>query len=281
MKKRFHASLCGILALTVLSSASELAAPPDLTRIERAIAKQPAYQGKPRYGLAVFGPAAGLRVWLVLDNGVLFVDRNGNGDLTEAGERFPAQEQRDWGGNGGVFDIYRVKIPVAGQAEPYDVYLEINRAGVTCPQITRTARQGAGLHRRGELVLAERPQDAPILHFDGPLTLGLLDFRRGTDKDYVDVMVGTPGVGAGSTVMVGPENTKAVPVVEIDYPAGKNQPPLRVRVPIKAGCCGDLWYEGSVPFPAGAAAGKAKIHVRFPDWPGGKLADAVFEVEVR
>jgi hypothetical protein len=33
------------------------------------------------------GPEAKTRVWLVLDNGVLYADRNGNGDLAEPGEQ--------------------------------------------------------------------------------------------------------------------------------------------------------------------------------------------------
>src|SRR5262249_8147594 len=60
----------------------------DLTKIERTIAKEPAYKSKPKYCLLVFGPEAKTRVWLVLDGDTLYVDRNGNGDLTETGERF-------------------------------------------------------------------------------------------------------------------------------------------------------------------------------------------------
>ena len=36
----------------------------DLTKIERTIAKEPKYQGKPKYCLLVFGPEAKFRVWL-------------------------------------------------------------------------------------------------------------------------------------------------------------------------------------------------------------------------
>ena len=60
----------------------------DLTKVDRTIAKEPTYKTKPKYGLVVFGPEAKTRVWLVLDGDVLYVDRNGNGDLTEAAERF-------------------------------------------------------------------------------------------------------------------------------------------------------------------------------------------------
>src|SRR5262245_53818136 len=73
------------LALLAVSSAP--AAATDLTKIDRTIAKEPAYQTKPKYCLLVFGPEARTRVWLVQDGNTLYIDRNGNGDLTESGEK--------------------------------------------------------------------------------------------------------------------------------------------------------------------------------------------------
>ncbi len=60
----------------------------DLTKVERKISKEPKYQNHPHYALLVFGPNADLRAWMVMDgDDVLYIDRNGNGDLTEEGER--------------------------------------------------------------------------------------------------------------------------------------------------------------------------------------------------
>jgi hypothetical protein len=65
----------------------------DLNKIDRSIRKEPAYQTKTQhYCLLVFGPEAKTRVWLVLDGDVLYVDRNGNSDLTEEGERIRVSE---------------------------------------------------------------------------------------------------------------------------------------------------------------------------------------------
>src|SRR5215470_17357354 len=75
-----------ISALLVVGSTAVTACGADLTKIDRTIAKEPAYKGKPKYCLLVFGPDAKTRVWLVLDGDVLYVDRNGNGDLTDKGE---------------------------------------------------------------------------------------------------------------------------------------------------------------------------------------------------
>jgi hypothetical protein len=80
--------LCSIVAVpaAILLSAG-VAWATDLTEVDRAIKREPAYQSKPKYCLLVFGPQARHRVWLVVDGDMLYVDKNGNGDLTEEGER--------------------------------------------------------------------------------------------------------------------------------------------------------------------------------------------------
>src|SRR5262245_16708877 len=75
-----------IPAITWLALSPVLAEATDLTKIDRTIAKEPTYKTKPKYGLLVFGPEAKAHVWLVLDGDVLYVDKNGNGDLTEKDE---------------------------------------------------------------------------------------------------------------------------------------------------------------------------------------------------
>jgi hypothetical protein len=80
----------------------QAADPVDLSKVERKIAKEPEYTSKaPLYGLVVFGPRADTQVWMVLDQAkadadvydVLYADLNGNGDLTEAGERFTTENK--------------------------------------------------------------------------------------------------------------------------------------------------------------------------------------------
>ena len=79
--------------LLVLSSAA--AAAVDLTSVDRRVAREPAYRSRPKYCLLVFGPEAKTRIWLVQDGDRLYVDRNGNGDLTEADEKVNAEKSED------------------------------------------------------------------------------------------------------------------------------------------------------------------------------------------
>ena len=57
----------------------------------KRIAKEPRYRSAfQQYALLVLGPDEGLRVWLVADGDNLYVDVNGDGDLTQPGEWFKA-----------------------------------------------------------------------------------------------------------------------------------------------------------------------------------------------
>ena len=82
--------------LLILLANSVLAAPlwaVDYDKIDRSIAKEPVYRtGKPEYALLLFGPKARRRMWLVVDGDAIYLDRNDDGDLTQADERFEKSE---------------------------------------------------------------------------------------------------------------------------------------------------------------------------------------------
>ncbi|MCH7729017.1 MAG: hypothetical protein IH991_21425, partial [Planctomycetes bacterium] len=88
------------MLVAVVASHATAAEQVNLQQIGRMIKKQPFYTAeKPLYGLAVFGPKAETRVWLVLDKSkrdakhydILYADMNGNSDLTEKSERFTSK----------------------------------------------------------------------------------------------------------------------------------------------------------------------------------------------
>src|SRR5262245_12565488 len=92
---------------------------PDLTKIDRTIRKEPTYNTKrPLYGLAVFGPKAEARVWIVLDKSkpdvdeydVVHVDLDADGDLTGPGERLTPDED----GRFRVAHVAHFKDPATG-----------------------------------------------------------------------------------------------------------------------------------------------------------------------
>src|SRR5207302_1912131 len=81
------------LAVTLIDSGFATAGhqAPDLSKIERRIGKEPAYQGNPGYLLLAFGPGAEHKVSLVRDADTLYVDRHATGDLTRPECRVPGE----------------------------------------------------------------------------------------------------------------------------------------------------------------------------------------------
>jgi hypothetical protein len=226
----------------------------DWTKIDRSIAKEPAYQSKvPRYGLLVFGPKADKRIWLVLDKDVVYVDADGNGDLTQPGKRV------------------RVKTPDQDPASFEDIKI-LSQDGKT-NETLRFALYGWFNYRQGKdegvepcvtvswggrwygawgdgdrpLVFATRPQDAPILHIGGPLQMGFESrfqhafARKGPDTFELAVGVGTPGLGKGAFTHLTywddgiPKEVR--PTAELEFPSPKpGGPPVKVTQVLKERC---------------------------------------------
>jgi len=92
---RLLLTLTPVLMLLAVASPSP-AAEVDFGKIDRRLARQPAYVAQPLYALFLMDAGGRSRHWAVLDKSradlpyydVLYFDTNGNGDLTEAGKRF-------------------------------------------------------------------------------------------------------------------------------------------------------------------------------------------------
>jgi len=218
----------------------------DLAKVPRTIGKEPAYQTKsPRYLLLAFGPDAAERVWLVQDGDTLYVDRNGNGDLTDPGEKIETKKRPDTDPDidGRSFDVGDIivggrthkglvvnLIPLTRMADdirdlPHARQLLRADAKAQVVSITLEVRhlvlKGPGVDGRlpvmvgpldlgGMLVFAGSPKDAPVIHPDGPLEItfygGLPTLQIGRETDMV-LAVGSPGLGKGTLAMLPYEQT--------------------------------------------------------------------------
>lgn len=145
----------------------------DLSRIERKIAKEPAYQSQqPGYCLFVFGLEAKTRVWVVRDGDALYVDRNGNGDLTEPGERLGRKP------NHLAFNLDHVVASSWMTAYPY-LRLTPSRSSNANRFDVDFLVPGKYKQSVQYTPFGDRPEVAPVIHLDGPLTVGLLTRRAG------------------------------------------------------------------------------------------------------
>jgi hypothetical protein len=225
-----------LLVIAALGACVLPAAAIDYSKIDRTLAREPAYKSAPQYCLLVFGPEAKFRVWLVLDGGVLYVDRNGNGDLTEEGKRVT--------GKGLVFAIGEVRDGVRKISYQLDASVRRNESvgkGGGRWELTHLAASfPSDLIRSQNMApmfpLADCAQDAPIVHFDGGFTLkprrdrgvirevnGEWVHAKGPADSILHVLVGAPVVGKDCDAFVrtwwkypGPE---AKPVAEIEFPS--------------------------------------------------------------
>ena len=183
----------------------------DLRTFDRSIKKEPAYQGKPQYCLLVFGPEGKNRVWLVRDGDILYVDRNGNGDLTEGGKRIQgkrgavtrsdAPRQRTQFFVEGITGARGEKLGFVYeyyQDRTIGDFLFLYEDFQIGPiQLMGKRVQGV----TGEFDFSAKRAECPIYHFQGPLTfrrVGQRTFVRGEETEDLIVRIGTPGVGKES-----------------------------------------------------------------------------------
>lgn len=297
---------------TLSAALLALAAPP---AVDRSIGKEPTYQSAaPTYCLLTFGPDAKDRVWLVRDGDALFVDRNGNGDLTDPGERVVEADRWKPGGVRRCFDVPTLTVggrthanlsvemkrvssvatsmpnwPVAqatALADPKGwaarVTVEIESAKYKGTKPDGRIDSAAGMRDLfGLLVFAGRPADAPVVRFDGSLSVSMsgLDgtpptLRPGRDVT-IGTSIGTPGVGQGTFATI--ETEGVVPddarlVLDVTYPSGGPDEPVRYELP-KHGY-------GPVRAPSGTRNGMATVVVSMVGWPDGAVAPLTARVAV-
>ena len=271
-----------VTAALLLVATSARAA--DLTKLHRTIAHEPAYVSQhPKYCLLVFGPEAKTRVWLVVDGDFLYVDRNGNGDLTEPGKRVrfsPFQDVRGetpyavkrevQAGDLALGKIKHERLRVLQQRvrkgfvakERWEEELQVlakrsedplvygislspeirPRPGDPIP-IAGRIQQYADLDGNGYLQFADSARAAPVIHFCGPMSIGLYwpqTLPLGPEPGEFRALVGTPGLGKGTFASVGFYGLiaeEAKPVADIEFPSAvPGGPPLRARYTLPYRC---------------------------------------------
>jgi hypothetical protein len=228
---------CLLLTLLGLCLWPPLASGADLARIDRRIGPEPKYQAKPKYALAVLGPQADFKVWLVLDGDVLYVDRNGNGDLTEPGEKVRGKKAKFRGlvfkagditvGKQTYSDLevwvdtlkdyaesyrespaYQKLLTADPEAAGYSVFVDVPLSRSIKDErgrpVTRLRHFVELEDANGFLQFAERPAAAPILHFGGPWAVWPREgqkFVLGRPEEFT-TLIGTPGLGPGTLAAI-------------------------------------------------------------------------------
>ncbi len=248
--------------------------------VDRRIEREPKYQSKPAYALLVLGAEAQSVVWIVQDGDRLYVDKNGNRDLTDDGEPATATDKRmldtsrwdrrflveawtlDDGSRVQDFHLrhwnYSKPTDRAGPGEQFGLSLTL---GETIP-----------MYAGWNALLAESPTEAKVVYFGGPVAPRLLrikEFALGTTPARLSIGFITPRelIAAPdskvSPAMLSidalPASTKITAV--IDWPVSENSPVLQTTHLLPKRCCYWEFYTESFQIPQRAIPGQATVTI--------------------
>jgi hypothetical protein len=236
--RRCHLPLT-ILWLALCSPASWAV---DYGKIDRSIRREPVYKTKsPKYALLLFGREAKTRVWLVLDGKTVYLDRNGDGDLTAKDECFANYtdckdiEIADMDGKTRYLITRITDSTVPGNAHTH-LGVEIDIVGPISYSQGCNARMKAN------------PESAPIVHFHGPLTMhasGRIFSPSDEKPPKLSARVSTVNEDYGCYVWVESSDNEGkyafaegvFPVVDIEFPAKRpGRPAIKRRYALDEFC---------------------------------------------
>lgn len=245
-----------------------------LAGIDRTIVREPEYHHQPRYALMVLGAEAMAAVWIVEDGKKLYVDRNGNRDLTDDGPPISATNERVFESTDGahwdmdyVLDEFRLpngsrhtdfRLAHWNYNDPEDKY----GLGLT---LDGTVPMYAGWVP----FLKDSPEDAPVVHFGAPVAPRMIRYKEfviGTTPNRLSIQFYSPGLGDGANAKLSihalPESEQ--PVVLIEWPVADGTPPLTTTHVLTERCCYWEFYTEAFNVPKRAVPGTAVVTVTVP-----------------
>ena len=186
----------------------------DFAKVERTIKKEPKYVAEPRYGLFVLDPAGHFTCWAVFDKStpdaahydVLYFDRNGNGDLTEDGERFYSDwsDTRAAAGLGIELKVGDVRVPgtdLVHKGLRFGTVMKADKPGFWFEMKWNGKEEISGGYSPAGpnlTIYSPNPKNAPIFR---PAPLGAMSFALYTwGEDEVEF---TPGRQEKISIMIG------------------------------------------------------------------------------
>ncbi|MHC4940686.1 MAG: hypothetical protein ACYTHK_17230 [Planctomycetota bacterium] len=252
----------GLLLLVTAARGTEL------SEIDRSIRRLPKFkESKQFYALVALGAKANTRVWIVIDGDDLYFDRNGNGDLAEAGEKFAGKSRRgrekatrvvSWKPDRLTTSNRYTEIRVAfsllnqkwrpGRHAPNRAYLERYMGLVSKTPDANLSTVTLTIAGRRRCIctamFTTTPETAPVFRADGPLGVGVVEtilpfrFERGENPEPLRVTVGTQGHGGDqpgcfSQLHYDEFPKDARPIAVVEFPArlrGRRLPPREYKL---------------------------------------------------
>lgn len=245
-----------------------------LDRVERTIVKEPKYRSLPRYALLILGAPAKAKVWLVEDGKTLYIDKNGNGDLTDDGPPVTPTHQRRLGQSPPSWDfdycLDEIALPDGARHTKFRLARWNYGAQDDSYGLSLTLNAETPMYAGWTPFWAATPEEAPLIHFGGTLQPRLLrskEFVVGSGPRRLSICFINPGLGQGAHSRLSIEALPAtvIPSVDIDWPVAEGAPPLRTSHLLVNRCCYWEFYDVNFKVPPTAVPGSATVTVSLPD----------------
>ena len=261
----FHLSTFLILSIQFIGFEPLWAGPADLAdtaalaQVKRTIIREPKYKSlSPKYSLMVLGAKTSGLVWMVEDDDVLYVDQNGNGDLTDDGPPIPRVNNH--------YSIDKFTTLDGEKAAKFVLNRWTDKSTKTSYGLEVTVNGRPMYAGWFGTFWSDKKETAPILHLGGPLHLSLLmapDFvfgRKDTDSRKPAVNFINAGSGKGAESRLSIEALQGtVPVLRIDWPVSAGAPPLQTTHLLSHRCCYWCYYDTVFDIPKNAVVGVATV----------------------
>ncbi len=269
--------------------------------IDRSILHEPNYESTPKYGLLLIGARGESKVWMVEDGRRLYLDKNGNGDLTDDGPPIEPSEIRKLSGGRWDFNYLLDRFTTSDGSHVLDFNLrrwnygaQNDRYGLSLALESEPGKLSTNTLRMKEIQfdeettfsLSERvpmyagwfgsfwasnPADAPIVHFGGPLTPKLLrakEFVIGSEQRRFSLAFINPGssTGTASRLSIDALPEHVIPEVTIQWPTDSEGQVLKTSHDLTSRCCYWEFYTTKFELPKDITTGTAQIFIRFPQY---------------
>lgn len=306
--------ICVAIALTIYSSR---ASADELTSLQRTLGKEPKYQSdSPRYALLVFGKKMTKRVWLVIDGDFLHADLNGNGDLTEEGEKIAKVDLTNRIAPDGMvqFEIseihdgslvhrsfcltsqlarkiaaptadFRELVAKDANALAYQISGQLQVLGASGTGIEGRKKVQAWVDADGPLQFAEKAEDAPVIHFGGKPKLGLVGIHEliiGRSSD-LSLGIGAKGLGKGTMAWIElneiPKNVDLLARVSFPKSSTEATVPPEAEYPM-TDRYSTFHFLGELGTPTNIGPGIAEVQCQLRGLLDSQIPSEAFSIEV-
>lgn len=258
-----------IVLFLLLGGSASAETPPAkslLAEIDRTLVKEPIYNGQPKYCLLILDHDLRAKVWMVEDGHRLFLDSNGNSDLTD---------------DGGPIALGR-------EPEPSTI-LGYAKELITTPDGARHTKfvmhkwqgdenkfaYGLSMYLKGTRQVysgwfgtfwADKRESAPVVHLGGdfvPQALRDRSFVIGSEARRFDIAFINRGSQPGAETWLGTESlpTDIHPVLKVSWPTKAGFEPIQTVHPLPKRCCYWDFYTTDFAPPRNIVPGKARVTV--------------------